>query len=86
MVGRPGATEVGQSGAKRASTAPSALPAALVLGGAVSVQTGAGIASRLFSQLPPASVTALRLWSAAHLGGSVTYATLPAWLRAVSTA
>jgi inner membrane transporter RhtA len=29
------------------------------------VQSGAGIAGRLFSQLPPASVTALRLWSAA---------------------
>jgi inner membrane transporter RhtA len=36
-----------------------------VLAGAVSVQTGAGIAARLFSQLPPASVTTLRLWSAA---------------------
>ena len=65
MVGRPGATRVGQSGAKRSGTARSALPAGLVLAGAVSVQTGAGIASRLFSQLPPASVTALRLWSAA---------------------
>jgi len=42
-----------------------ALPAGLVLGGAVSVQAGAGIADRLFSQLPPASVTTLRLWSAA---------------------
>jgi inner membrane transporter RhtA len=31
----------------------------------VSVQFGAGIADRLFSQLPPAAVTALRLWSAA---------------------
>ena len=44
---------------------PSALPAALVLAGAVSVQSGAGIADRLFGQLPPASVTTLRLWSAA---------------------
>ncbi len=42
-----------------------ALPAALVLAGAISVQSGAGIADRLFSQLPPASVTTLRLWSAA---------------------
>jgi inner membrane transporter RhtA len=41
------------------------LPAGLVLAGAVSVQSGAGIAARLFSQLPPASVTTLRLWSAA---------------------
>jgi len=29
------------------------------------VQTGAGIANRLFSQLPPASVTTLRLWTGA---------------------
>jgi inner membrane transporter RhtA len=42
-----------------------ALPAGLVLAGAVSVQTGAGIASRLFGQLPPASVTTLRLWAGA---------------------
>jgi inner membrane transporter RhtA len=41
------------------------LPAGLVLAGAVSVQSGAGIADRLFGQLPPASVTTLRLWSAA---------------------
>jgi len=41
------------------------LPAGLVLAGAVSVQSGAGIAARLFSQLPPAAVTTLRLWSAA---------------------
>jgi inner membrane transporter RhtA len=45
--------------------APAALPSGLVLAGAVSVQSGAGIADRLFSQLPPASVTTLRLWSAA---------------------
>ena len=36
-----------------------------MLAGAISVQSGAGIADRLFSQLPPASVTTLRLWSAA---------------------
>ena len=48
-----------------AGWAPTALPAALVLAGAVSVQSGAGIADRLFSQLSPASVTTLRLWSAA---------------------
>ena len=41
------------------------LPAGLVLAGAVSVQSGAGIADRLFGQLPPAAVTTLRLWSAA---------------------
>jgi inner membrane transporter RhtA len=36
-----------------------------VLAGAVSVQSGAGIAARLFGQLPPAAVTTLRLWFAA---------------------
>lgn len=41
-----------------------ALPAGLVLAGAVSVQAGAGIANRLFAQVPPAGVTALRLWAA----------------------
>jgi inner membrane transporter RhtA len=46
-------------------TSSIALPAGLVLGGALSVQAGAGLADRLFSQLPPASVTTLRLWSAA---------------------
>ena len=45
--------------------APIALPAALVLTGAVSVQAGAGIAARLFDQVPPAAVTTLRLWAAA---------------------
>jgi inner membrane transporter RhtA len=48
-----------------AGRAPFALPVALVLTGAVSVQVGAGIADRLFSQLPPAAVTTLRLWAAA---------------------
>ncbi len=45
-------------------TATAALPVMLVLAGAVSVQCGAGIASRLFTQVPPAAVTALRLWAA----------------------
>ena len=49
----------------RGGWAPTVLPAGLVLAGAVSVQSGAGIAARLFSQLPPAAVTTLRLWSAA---------------------
>jgi inner membrane transporter RhtA len=42
-----------------------ALPAALVLTSAVSVQFGAGIAVRLFGQLPPAALTTLRLWAGA---------------------
>jgi inner membrane transporter RhtA len=40
-------------------------PTALVLAGIVSVQLGAGLATRLFHELPPAAVTGLRLWSAA---------------------
>jgi inner membrane transporter RhtA len=36
-----------------------------VIAGAISVQSGAGIAAKLFGQLPPAAVTTLRLWSAA---------------------
>ena len=48
-----------------AGWAPLALPASLVLAGAVSVQAGAGFAARLFGQIPPAAVTTLRLWAAA---------------------
>jgi inner membrane transporter RhtA len=40
-------------------------PSALVLTGIISVQLGAGLATRLFSQAAPAAVTGLRLWSAA---------------------
>jgi inner membrane transporter RhtA len=39
----------------------------LVLTGIVCVQVGAGLAARLFSQVSPAAVTGLRLWSAALL-------------------
>ncbi len=40
-------------------------PSALILAGIVSVQVGAGLASRLFAVVPPAAVTLLRLWSSA---------------------
>jgi threonine/homoserine efflux transporter RhtA len=40
-------------------------PAVLVFSGIVSVQVGAGLAGRLFSQVGPVGVTALRLWWAA---------------------
>ena len=50
---------------RAAGWAPLALPAALVLTGAVSVQAGAGIADRMFGQVPPVAMTALRLWAAA---------------------
>jgi inner membrane transporter RhtA len=52
-------------GTSQARLAPIALPAGLVLGGTVSLQAGAGIADRIFNQLPPAAVTTLRLWFAA---------------------
>ncbi len=42
-----------------------ALPAAMVLSGIVSVQLGAGIADKLFHEIPPAAVTGLRLWTSA---------------------
>jgi len=37
------------------------LPAAMIGIGIVSVQFGAGLADRLFGQIPPAAVTGLRL-------------------------
>ena len=37
----------------------------MVLSGIVSVQAGAGIAARLFYEIPPAAVTGLRLWTSA---------------------
>ena len=42
-------------------------PSVLVLTGVVSEQVGAGLAARLFTQIPPAAVTALRLRTAAAL-------------------
>lgn len=40
-------------------------PPVLVLSGIVSVQVGAGLAAKLFSVVPPAAVTGVRLWTAA---------------------
>jgi threonine/homoserine efflux transporter RhtA/heme A synthase len=53
-------------GSRRAGGSPPAAagPAALILTGIVSVQLGAGLAIRLFTELSPATVTGLRLWSA----------------------
>jgi inner membrane transporter RhtA len=42
-----------------------ALPAAMILTGIISVQFGAGLADKLFGQIPPAAVTGLRLWTSA---------------------
>ncbi len=53
-------------GGHRWGTALAAVPpSALVFTGIVSVQVGAGLAAQLFSQVPPAAVTGLRLWTAA---------------------
>jgi inner membrane transporter RhtA len=64
---RAGRAQAGRAPGARAPVARTSavLPATLVLVGAVSVQSGAGLAARLFSELPPAAVTALRLWAAA---------------------
>jgi inner membrane transporter RhtA len=40
-------------------------PSALVMFGIFSVQLGAGLAAKLFTQIEPAAVTALRLWASA---------------------
>ena len=37
----------------------------MIVTGIVSVQFGAGLAARLFGQIPPAAVTGLRLWTSA---------------------
>jgi inner membrane transporter RhtA len=47
------------------SSRATAASAALVLSGIVSTQVGAGLATRLFHQVPAAAVTGLRLWAAA---------------------
>src|SRR4029450_1157322 len=60
----PGA---GAAPAARPALLRSVPPSALVFTGIVSVQVGAGVAARLFTQIPPAAVTGLRLWTAAAL-------------------
>jgi inner membrane transporter RhtA len=73
-TGRAGGTEprTGQEGRAARRVGPAAVlesvPAsALVFTGIVSVQVGAGFAARLFTEIPPAAVTGLRLWTAAAL-------------------
>jgi inner membrane transporter RhtA len=44
---------------------------ALAGGGIVSLQVGAGIAGRLFTQIAPAAVTGVRLWAAALVLGCI---------------
>ena len=59
-------------------------PSALVLTGIVSVQLGAGLATRLFGQVAPAAVTGLRLWSAAVLLAVFGASALARTLRAIA--
>ena len=59
-------------------------PSALVLTGIVSVQLGAGLATRLFGQVAPAGVTGLRLWSAAALLAVIGARGLARTLRAIA--
>src|ERR1700733_13288347 len=61
--GRPDAAGPGRHGP--AGRGQLAWPAAMVLSGIISVQAGAGIADKLFSEIPPAAVTGLRLWTSA---------------------
>jgi inner membrane transporter RhtA len=63
----PTRSQVAQSKVAQSKMAQSkmALPAAMILTGIVSVQFGAGLADKLFGQIPPAAVTGLRLWISA---------------------
>jgi inner membrane transporter RhtA len=61
--GRPEAA--GSEGHGVTERAKLALPAAMVLSGIISVQAGAGLADKLFREIPPAAVTGLRLWTSA---------------------
>jgi inner membrane transporter RhtA len=62
---RGGDSGVVPSGQQRSAPIAAVPPSVLVCTGIVSVQLGAGLAARLFSQVSPAGVTGLRLWSAA---------------------
>jgi len=62
---RPGAGWPGPRDVRRRRRVELALPAAMVLAGIVSVQSGAGIADKLFGEIPPVAVTGLRLWTSA---------------------
>lgn len=59
-------------------------PPVLVLTGIVSVQVGAGLAARLFTEVPPAAVTGLRLWTAAVLLAVIGWRGLAAAVRGVT--
>jgi len=56
-------------------------PSALVAAGIVSVQVGAGVAGRLFTEIPAAGVTGLRLWTSAVMMAAIGGAGLARTLR-----
>jgi inner membrane transporter RhtA len=58
-------------GAARRAPWTAVPPSALVLIGVFSVQFGAGLAAKLFTQIPPAAVTGLRLWTSAAVMAAV---------------
>jgi threonine/homoserine efflux transporter RhtA len=63
--GRPDAAGAEAHGVTGRGRGHLVLPAAMVLSGVISVQAGAGIADKLFHEIPPAAVTGLRLWTSA---------------------
>jgi len=70
----------------RPPASESARASLLVFGGIISVQVGAGLAARMFSQAGPAGVTGLRLWWAALIMAVVGGRALAAELRTVLAA
>ena len=83
MPSAPVSREVARAGRRSLSVADPLrrVPVPLLLGaGIISVQVGAGLAATMFSTVPPAGLTGLRLWFAtlmlAGLGGRRAYQTL----------
>ena len=65
----PGGDRAGRAARRAPWTAVP--PSALVLTGVFSVQIGAGLAAKLFTQIAPAAVTGLRLWTSAAVMAAV---------------
>jgi inner membrane transporter RhtA len=58
-------------------------PSVIVVTGIISVQLGAGLAGRLFGQVPAAGITGMRLWWAAAILAAVGGRGLAATVRAI---
>ena len=65
----PGGDRAGRAARRAPWTAVP--PSALVLTGVFSVQIGAGLAAKLFTQIAPAAVTGLRVWTSAAVRAAV---------------